>query len=202
MQSETSIAASTVSPGCDVSIVPSPVRSTSHCVVNRHSCWRRGWEEGLTGAMDWLNHRCHVLKTKGENYLLHCAKRQRRRTLIARTSFDRPPPIPRGSPSERHHFRPPAPPFSTAVKTHLEYDFDIQDSPYAATNASEDFAETLCSICGTAANCLSHTNKRAKWGFIQKVSLAIQAGMRRWRQPSTLINAQYPESVRSNPDFD
>jgi hypothetical protein len=65
----------------------------------------------------------------------------------------------------------------------FEYDPEFHVSRYAATNASEDFAECFMLYLkhsGRLPKPISTRPIRAKWRFIRDVSVAIRGGKRRW----------------------
>jgi len=65
----------------------------------------------------------------------------------------------------------------------FEYDPGFHVSPYAATNASEDFAECFTLYLkhdGSLPKQYRSRVFRAKWQFIRDVSAVIRAGKRRW----------------------
>jgi hypothetical protein len=71
------------------------------------------------------------------------------------------------------------------ARTAFEYDPYFHVSDYAATNASEDFAETFMLYLrhsGRLPPCHATRPKIKKWRFIEELSRAIARSQRRWRK--------------------
>lgn len=69
-------------------------------------------------------------------------------------------------------------------ETAFEFDPEFHVSAYAATNASEDFAETFMLYLkhgGRLPACIDTRYIRAKWKFVERLGWAVRSGRRQWR---------------------